>query len=748
MTVELILTVDSNNMVTAYVAGEDISLASQTPFAELPRIADDDKGREGNPFKSRPFEQGSKLFDALGGKQLVNRLEQDPDFTLLLKADEQAAQLPWEFATTPDQKFLVCNYIVLRLPPTKVRLALPAPDGSLNFIALAADPLVNQNEMPIIRRKLDIENELQAISIKLNESGADLHTQRIPPIQRKLQSAFKLKKPTILHISCHGKVIPSNQGDNKVVLHLEDDNGMVAPLDSKNLVSLPPRGVVRLVFLSACRSAASALGPSLAREIVRLGTPAAVGMQGNFPDHLSDELAATFYEFLLAEYGIGQAMLQARKALQDSPFAVGLPVLYVNSENEPISIIPQGKPRVQLMRPDDTDPIPLSLQPPDELFGRKLENFELARIFNGAGIFAKGSKVITITGPIGIGKSTLAAAFASRFSWRFNKVFGFSFQKVADINPVKFFSDLLRHINPHFSDEDLSLIPNDQLVEQLVIHILKEADGSNTLIILDDYEIVLQLIKNTHSQVSNNQVQLQVKKNRDNAEILHRYLYQLANKANKGLYLLITSNQYPVQFDNEHIFRDPELLEGLDNNEGENLFVRGVALGSKHSRDVSILAQEIAVATEGHPLALKLLAQRFNEWPSEVPISDFLSAWRSELSNAKHLGAEHKQSTICNAMQRMISALSAEQLKKLLLLNAIGGPFSSKSAAELWLQNGLLIDSADPPLDIQLVSTQLSELTRLNWLTKVAEPSPSDNAQLYQLNPVTSAYLSTVLMEV
>ena len=52
-------------------------------------------------------------------------------------------------------------------------------------------------------------------------------------------------------------------------------------------------------------------------------------MQGDFPDPLSDELAAALYDFLLSGHDLAESLRQARQAMSQTPYAVGLPVAYV-----------------------------------------------------------------------------------------------------------------------------------------------------------------------------------------------------------------------------------------------------------------------------------------------------------------------------------------------------------------------------------------------------------------------------------
>ena len=76
--------------------------------------------------------------------------------------------------------------------------------------------------------------------------------------------------------------------------------------------------------------------------MVVAGTPAAVGMQGIFPDPLSDEFAAALYDYLLAGQDLAEALRQARLAVSKMPGALGLPVGYVAAAGGDISTQRRG----------------------------------------------------------------------------------------------------------------------------------------------------------------------------------------------------------------------------------------------------------------------------------------------------------------------------------------------------------------------------------------------------------------------
>jgi len=464
-------------------------LAGPTPLATLPRITGDS-----NPYRISPIELGQRLYAALGGSALTDLLDADDDRLLTLVADEAAADaaaagVPWEYAARPNGSFLACDYGFLRLLPD-VRPARPAAAAPVNFIALAADPLVQNDEQrtPRTGYKLDIENELQAIGRVLAGSGISLTAQRLPPTVDHLRAALR-RGPAVLHLSCHGEVIETQTAagnGHQAVLHLEDRDGMDAPLRGATFTAMPPAGVLRLVLLSACRSAASALDASLARSLVLAGVPAAIGMQGDFPDALSDDLAASLYDFLLAGHPLGEAMRQARLAMADRPYAVGLPVAYVARGGDAPLPIQAGQPAVADLTAARYANVPLNLRPPRPFVGREAELHELARAFSN------GIKVVTVVGTGGIGKTALAAAFAERFGWRFDGgVIGFSLADLPGLAPETMFLALLERVAGPQAAATMADRPAGQIAEAFVA----AARQRPPLLLLDNYESVLQFLK-------------------------------------------------------------------------------------------------------------------------------------------------------------------------------------------------------------------------------------------------------------
>ena len=359
-------------------------------------------------LQSDPFLHGITLTKALGGeKYLLERLQIDADNLILLNCDDQADSIAWEFATCSDGQFLNMKAGMLRTVDRDVSESTGS--GTLNFIALAADPLVDEQGNPREGYRLDLDNEMKAIRAVLQNCGKNLEATRIPPTREVLNKALR-RGPAVLHLTCHGNVVDTPNG-KIAVLSLEKKDGSLDPLTGMDLLTMPPRGVLRLVFLSACMTATGTQA-NLARAVVNSGVPMSVGMQNPFPDPLSDEIATAFYDSLFAGLTFGEALRQARGNLAQHPASVGLPVGYV-AKNAWKELLPlrEGMSSVGSLGKPGVAALGGEIQPPRPLLGRNLELHQLAKLFT------EGQKVITVAGTGGMGKTALAASFAERFAW-------------------------------------------------------------------------------------------------------------------------------------------------------------------------------------------------------------------------------------------------------------------------------------------------------------------------------------------
>jgi hypothetical protein len=146
MAITLKLRVDEGGLVVGF---DDQTV--KTALEKLPAI---------DRLQADPFTNGQVLTAALGGVEMLKRLADDPENLILLDCDDKADAFAWEFATLPDRQFLCVKAGMLRTVP---RDAPPVTsNGALNFIALAADPLVDEDGNSREGYRLDLDNEMKA----------------------------------------------------------------------------------------------------------------------------------------------------------------------------------------------------------------------------------------------------------------------------------------------------------------------------------------------------------------------------------------------------------------------------------------------------------------------------------------------------------------------------------------------------------------------------------------------------------
>lgn len=270
-------------------------------------------------LQADPFTHGKVLTEALGGeKYLLERLQDDSDNLILLNCDDKADSFAWEFATCTDGQFLCVKAGMLR---TVDRAAPPITgEGAITFVALAADPLVDEQGNPRESYRLDLDNEMKEIQAALQNCGKSLDAKRIPPTREALNKALR-KGPAVLHLTCHGNVVATPKG-KIAILSLEKRDGSPDPLTGADLLTMPPRGMLRLVLLSACMTATGTQA-NLARALVSSGVPMGIGMQNPFPDPLSDELAVALYDSLFTGLTLGEGAETGEAESGATPFQRG-----------------------------------------------------------------------------------------------------------------------------------------------------------------------------------------------------------------------------------------------------------------------------------------------------------------------------------------------------------------------------------------------------------------------------------------
>jgi len=678
---------------------------AETPLQDIPdmtAIVGDPPGKP-NRRVGDPYAAGERLFAALGGTRLLRMLESAADDLLLLACDERADRIPWEYAVTPDRRFLFFQCSILRLEP------LPAPPFASDpprLLVVCADPLLYPDGS-IPAYHLDFDREIRALKQALAKSQRALVAQRVPPTRYALREALA-DGPAIVHISCHGALTTVADGVD-VVLAFEDDCGNRQVLLGRDLIRYAPRGGLRLVVLSACQSA------PLARAFVRQGVPLALGMQHNFPDPLSDDLVAAFYRYLSAGRQPSEALRQARIRLADEhPAAAGMLVGYTCDNGWAALNLPPGQPTIHL---DWSTPVRLPDQvtvPTTGLLGRNAELVALATAL-------QQGRVATIVGAGGMGKTALAATFIRRFGWRFGRVAGVSFAN-APIDEGRVCRELIeRLVGPQALQTIISAGDQSTDLTERLRQELCDLIEPDDLLLFDNYESILQPDAGAEAA----------------AAAVQRLTHLLLSR---GCYLLFTSRAHPTGLPDERLVPERDGIVGLNQEAAVELFMRmsSRACNGQPVETHRQIARQVATYTEGYPLAIQLLAAAYDEYEGEP--HHFLERWSEYLAQAHRQGLDPRHARLASALEVSLAPLAATERRHLEQLSSLEMPFFAAAAVFLW---GLPTDDDGQPTDAALADARqtLGMLVRRSLL-RVAEyvtddtGIPTDQPATYRFQPV------------
>ncbi|MEM7539093.1 MAG: CHAT domain-containing protein, partial [Chloroflexota bacterium] len=796
----LTLTVNNNQLTVSH---SNVALGPPTPLDTLPRIRTErvenpalgtPTMRHVNPFADAVAARtlGQQLYAALGGDALTNLLDESEDRVLYLNTDDASRTIPWEYARTPDDEMLACDWSIIRVVKTKAKTRMPQAqeNAPLNVTLLTADPAVDAQGNPRAFA-LDSEREIRGIGEALRGSGVALQAERIPPTEKHLRQRLR-RGPALLHLSCHGKVIPHKTKGAMATLILEDEDGKAHPLTSERLMRMTPSGVLRMVVMSACLSAATSLelddaqdarddvhresaSADMAYALVHAGIPVAIGMQSTFPDNLSTLFAQTLFESLLAGLDVAEAMRQTRLALDAEMdymvgMPVGMPVVYVgvpdvevlnqqSSFLDPFRLHP-GSPHVRDLSRARYASLPPALEPPTPLLGRVRELHQLANMFSTRMSSGEATTVVTVVGTGGMGKTALSGAFAQRFGWRFGGSGagrsgqgavgvtladkGLATKQVdgAAFNPATVLLELLERLN--IATQPLADLSVERLTETLLAHLRTHP----ALLFIDNYESVLDQVAGgqhpegsrgeQHPEGSRGEQHPEGSRGSTGAEALHRAFAQLAQS---GVPLLITSRQHPAGFAGEVLFPDnTHTLRGVDLQAGAQLFIHHSTRAKSHDVVAQLahaaLALQVADVTEGHPLAVALLAGEYDNSRARTA-EDFLANWVEELAAAYRPGIAKHHVTFDIAFNRSFAVLNATQQVQLMLLSHFPAPFFVEGAEMLWRHTGITDKDAH--------ATILNHFVQRSLLQVDGTFVNSDRPATYRLDPVIGRTLATRL---
>lgn len=257
---------------------------------------------------------GRQMYDWLdGGERWLEQLLQAAEPPLLVEFQTPAnpdalaqafVQAPWELLATAEG-YLAGNVLLRYCPVRRLGAAqeTPAPsDLCLGLLFMAATP---EGE-----NRLDFEAEESAILDATSQLGLDLVVEESGNPRRLAERLGDVGPMQVVHLTCHGTSQPAP------LLLLEDDTGAPQPTTPLQLLEALQHHLPRLLFVSACESAApGVLADPLALTLVRAGVPALLGWDGTVYDHEATAFARTLYSTLSQRSTLEEAVGAARRAL-------------------------------------------------------------------------------------------------------------------------------------------------------------------------------------------------------------------------------------------------------------------------------------------------------------------------------------------------------------------------------------------------------------------------------------------------
>ncbi len=243
----------------------------------------------------------------------------------------EMTRIPWEYCRD-DRSFLALDESSPIVRYTSVGTAVSStntPEKVRILLATASpkdrSPINVTVQVNRIKESLDKLIQSGRVELRIIE-----HTTR-----RDLRTHFRRYDPHILHFLGHGMV---ENGDGALVL--EDNEGNASTVDADDMYVLARSSSVRLVVLSACKTAAhdetntSDAIMGIAPKLVAAGVPAVVAMQYEVPEDTAVAFVRDLYQFLADGEPLDAAVTEARIGVyfdNDDKMFWAIPVLFMRS---------------------------------------------------------------------------------------------------------------------------------------------------------------------------------------------------------------------------------------------------------------------------------------------------------------------------------------------------------------------------------------------------------------------------------
>ena len=487
----------------------------------------------------------------------ANKYPSEPEWALL--------RAPWELLA--DQHGFLAADVALGFSPMRrigrKMSGSPLDPYRMGLVFMAASP------RGVV--ELDYESEESAIMAAVGSTKLDLLVEESGNPDELGERLTEYPPMQVLHLCCHGHNAWRHPGEpdekTRAVLMLETPEGDALPTSAEQLIESLSAHRPRLVFLSACLTAAADNKPgalpgdravasprnkiahSLAEALVSAGMPAVLGWDGSVADVAATTFAATLYDGLQGRKDLADAIAAARRsllnAIEDSKRRDWhLARLWLGAQGGgPLvgghvrrAMMPGTHGRKQFLI-KERQQVPVALH---EMFvGRRRELQKTLQVLRD------GEHVGVLLHGMGrLGKSSLAARIANR---RRDLRLAVVYERYGPLDVLTALETALMS-NPNARKllrEGIKQVREDPgLLEDVLIDLLcgpcgqRQAEGTPVLLVIDDLEQIL------HADIQGGRHRLKM-----HAPVLQAVLNAFDAALDMGLSRLLITSRFPFSLD-------------------------------------------------------------------------------------------------------------------------------------------------------------------------------------------------------
>ncbi len=258
-------------------------------------------------FAQRRLAAGGSNRGLLAATNSVTDSARSLDELLLVPLRERILDRPLVVVPTGDMHVLPWGL----LPSASERSVTVAPSASV-WLAARERRKVRRGDVVLVAGPglPGARDEIAAVA-RVYGGSAHIFTDEAASVETVINA---LQGAGYAHLAAHGRF----RADNPLLSSIELEDGPMTVYDLENLESAPT-----VVVLSACDSGLSAVHPGdelmgLVGALLRMGTRALIATTSAVPDEVARDLMVAFHQALQDGLPPGEALLRARRGLDDA----------------------------------------------------------------------------------------------------------------------------------------------------------------------------------------------------------------------------------------------------------------------------------------------------------------------------------------------------------------------------------------------------------------------------------------------